>query len=167
VKICPKCHDEFLDEIAQCTDCKIPLVSSVDFKPSKTSDMLSKEELFTSEMLALTEGPIAQCREMEKILARSKISCAVYPLNMSSSGNETLGTTSDMKYVVLIREADLEAAKTALEGKFHDDVAREGKGSVHRDAVDLEQGEITCPACGEIGPLKDGECQVCGLHLGV
>jgi hypothetical protein len=168
VKTCPSCHEEFLEEITECTDCKLPLVHSADFKPrTKGSDLLSKEELFESEMLPFSEGPLAQCREIEKVLARAKVSCAVYPVNMSSSGTETLGTTSDMKYAVLIREADLDAARTAMEGKFHADVAKEGRGQVMVDAIDLEQSEITCPACGHVGPLKDGECSVCELHLGV
>jgi hypothetical protein len=167
VKICPQCREEFLDHIAQCTDCKVTLVNSLDFTPKASAQYLSKEELFNSEMVAFSEGALAQMREVEKILLQSKVSCAVYPVSISSSGSEVLGATSDLKYAVLVREVDLEAAKTAMEGKFHADVAREGQGFVKQDAIDLEQGEIVCPACGEIGPLRDGECRVCGLHLGV
>lgn len=169
MKICPKCREEFLDEIEICVDCKTPLVSGFDFEPLKSeTGLLSKEELFSGDMVAFVEGGVAQCREVEKALARYNVSCAVYPLKLSSEGNvATLGTTSDMKYVVLIREGDVELAKEAMEGSFHADVAREGKGELYKGLIDLEQDEVTCPACGKVGALEDGECTDCGLHLGV
>lgn len=167
MKICPKCREEFLEQVLTCTDCKEKLVNSVDFVPESLTGLLSKEELFSGDMVAFSEGPLTQCREIEKTLLRAKVSCAVYPVNISSKGDETLGTTSELKYVVLIRETDAELARGAMEGKFVADVAKEGRGTVSRDAIDLDQQEITCPACGETGPLVDGDCQVCGLHLGV
>lgn len=167
MKICPKCREEFLEQVTTCTDCKEPLVGSLDSVAANTTSLLSKEELFGVEMVAFTEGALPQCREIEKTLTRAKISCAVYPVNIAAQGDQTLGTTADLKYMVLIREEDLEQARGAMEGKFFAEVEREGQGNVSREAIDLEQQEITCPACGETGPLVDGDCQVCGLHLGV
>lgn len=167
MKICPQCREEFLESVLHCTDCKESLVDSMGFVEKPSSDLLSKEELFKSEMIPFVEASLSQCREVERILARSCVSCAVYPVSLSASGNETLGTTSDGKYAVLIREADLDAAKQAMEGKFHADVAKEGQGNATGDVIDLEQAEITCPACGERGELDNGDCRVCGLHLGV
>lgn len=169
MKICPTCREEFLDQIEICVDCKTPLVHEWDYQARTSSDELSsKEKLLSGNMIAFVEGGLLQCREIEKVLGRCKVASVVYPVKLSSDGNDaTLGTVSDLKYVVLISEGDLEVAKEAMEGKFHDDVVREGKGGPFKGAVDLEQDEVTCPACQEVGPLKDGECAACGLHLGV
>ncbi len=168
MKICPSCHEEFIEEIMVCVDCQEDLVASDQFRPTKSNNArLSKEELFSAEMTPFVEGGLASCREVEKVLLKAKISCAVYPVSMRSDGNETLGSTSDGKYMVLIRDMDLEQARSAMQGNFLADVAKEGKGAVSTDAIDLEKDEVTCPACGETGALENGDCRVCGLHLGV
>lgn len=169
MKICLSCKGEYLDQIEECGTCNEPLVTEEEalMAPSKET-LLSKEELFESEMLPFTEGGISQCRDVEKILAAANISCAVYPLDLKAADNvATIGSASDKKYLLLIRAEDVDLAKKAMEGQFSREVAKEGKGAFSTEAIDLSNDTVLCPACGEQGPLNDGECSNCGLFLGV
>lgn len=166
MKICPSCREEYLETASRCFHCEKDLLNEGDVGlEASDSTLLSKEEMLNSETVIFTEGPLAQCREFEKILQRANISSVIYPLNLDASA--TLGATADMKYCMLVRESDAQVAKNAMERHFHDQVVREGRGGPSGDVVDLGQEEVTCPACQETGALIDGECSGCGLTLGV
>jgi hypothetical protein len=169
MKVCPCCREEFLDHVGACAECGEQLVGEdIAILQPKKHDFLSKEELLQQETIPFLEGSLSHCREIEKILNKSRISCAVYPLSLENSNDAaTLGATSDMRYVVLIRPCDIELSKIALEGNFLHQVALEGKGKVVLSTIDLEKDVVTCPACHESHALIDGECASCGLFLGV
>lgn len=166
MKLCPNCREEYLDHIERCVPCGTSLVSSIDELPS-SHELLDKKTLLQSETVALMEGPLGQCREIEKILHKAKVSCAVYPVSLTcdSHNQPTLGASCDMKYMVLIRPDDVSHAREALEGQFLATVLKEGQGNVARGVINLDDEHITCPACQETGPLHDGECPSCGLVL--
>lgn len=167
MKICPSCKEEFLDEISRCILCEKDLLDEDDAKLiPKQSELLSKEELLKSETVVFTEGPLGQCRELENILNKKQISCAIYPVTLTA-GNAAIGAASEMKYCVLVRVSDIESAQEALQGHFHAQVLKEGRGELKGDVVDLSQEFITCPACLETVTLIDGDCPSCGLGLGV
>lgn len=170
MKICPSCREEFLDHIARCNGCHVDLVLEHQVEEfARPSDLLSKNELLESETAAFVEGSLTHCREIEKILLKSLVSCAVYPLSLGCDDDHkaALGASCDKKYVVLIRVVDVDKAKLALEGQFSAQVAKEGRGQFVTGAIDLAHDVVTCPACGETNPLKEGECPVCGLVLGM
>lgn len=167
MKICPSCKEEFIDEIMSCALCQKDLLDENDAHLAESEPgLLSKEELLKSETVAFTEGPIAQCREFEKILGRALISSAIYPLNFDA-GNQALGSATEAKYCLLVRSVDIEAAQLALSGHFQAQIIKEGHGVHRHEAVDLSQEFITCPACLESITLVDGDCPSCGLTLGV
>lgn len=167
MKICPGCREEYLESMTRCAGCDVDLLDEDDAKLLPVSrEFLSKEELLASETVIFTEAALQQCRELEKILYKANISCAVFPVNLDQS-SATLGSTSSMNYRVVIRVSDVLAAQEAMRGHFYAQVLKEGQGDLMREAVDLSQDSITCPACLETGSLKDGECPHCGLALGV
>ncbi len=168
MKICPSCREEFFDHVEMCGVCDVALITEEHAESLVAADgLLSKEEVLQDETISFMEAGLMQCRELEKVLARHKISCVVYPVNLEGQTGAALGATGDRKYMVLIRVSDIEKARLALEGQFIEQVAREGQGPFVKDAIDLSENIISCPACGEANPLKDGECPVCGLFLGV
>lgn len=167
MKFCPSCEEEFIDRMTSCPSCEEELVTELAAQDASLKEGQSKEDLLKSETFALTEGPLNTCRELEKILAQANIVSVVYPVKLSTDDNAaTLGSAAALKYVLLVSPNDIERCKEVLEGRFYDDVAKEGRGNFVREVVDLDQDEIRCPACEESGPLKDGECQFCGLFLG-
>jgi|GEM_PF-946886 len=169
MKICPKCREEFLDHVENCTACKVDLVTSLEARVlAENADLLSKEEILQGETAIILEGPLAQCRELERLLSQVQVSSVVYPVSLDGDNDQTaIGSTKDRKYMLLLRLLDVDRAKKALEGRFIDQVVQEGQGHFVSTAVDLSHDVITCPACGEANPLKNGECPACGLFLDV
>jgi hypothetical protein len=168
------CREEFLDEITTCTDCKEPLVDEQEFVSRKLlEESATQDDLAQQEMIVFVEGSLAQCREFDKALTRAKISSVVYPLSVKDkNAKNSIGVFGDLnygdhKYLLLIKEGDVERAKAAMALAFHNDVIKEGQGDIAQNEVCLDNEEITCPACKEIGPLDDGACRACGLHLDV
>lgn len=168
MKICANCREEFLDHIEDCTACKQKLVSDLDeISQSATPLKLSKEEFLKSETVALLEGNLESCIELEKILVKANISVLVYPVKLGCDDNTaTLGSACGVKYMILVRVEDVERCKEALEGRFHEQIAREGLGTFVASTIDLSASEVSCPACGQCGELSEGECASCGLFLG-
>jgi hypothetical protein len=169
MKICPSCREEYLDHIELCYSCKETLMSAEEaqMRPHTSGKLLSKEELLREVTVPLVEGGLVQCREMEKVLKNAQISSAVFPVNLGCDDHgSNKGGGCAVKYMVLIRESDIGACKLALEGQFLAQVAKEGQGHFVPGTIDLNDQEISCPACGEHGALNQGECASCGLFLG-
>jgi hypothetical protein len=169
MNICPTCNAEFLDHVSLCSTCHEKLIKTVDRSPLDPANntLASKEDLLKEETAVFAEGSLDHCREFEKILHRAQIPALVYPAKLGCDDNAaTLGSSCGVKYLVLVRPGDLERCARAVDGQFFAQVAREGQGNLNRGVVDLEQSEVTCPACNERGPLKEGECSFCGLFLG-
>jgi hypothetical protein len=168
MKICPQCHDEFLESIERCASCNVSLVSHFEAQAiPKKEAIMSKEDLLKDAAVFIEAG-LNQCLELEKVLLKAKIACGVYPATQNCENDaKTLGATCDMKYFLLVKASELEGAKNALEGQFIAQVAKEGQGHFVTDVVNLDENIITCPACGESNELKDGECPICGLCLAV
>lgn len=168
MKVCPQCREEYIEQMERCHHCQINLVSEIEAQRIKPKqEILSTKELLEEELVPLSEGVLSQCRELEKALKAEKISCAVYPANLNcGDSGANLGASCAMKYQVLVRPQDVPACKDALEGKFLRDLEKEGQGNFVKEAVDLGQNEVLCPACNEKGVLAKGECSFCGLFLG-
>jgi hypothetical protein len=164
MNICPRCNEEFLDHVSMCTTCNEKLIKE---HVKVQIQSLSKDELLQQETMVLSEGSLDHCREFEKILQEANIPALVYPAHLDCNDNAaTLGATCSTKYLVLISPTSIERSQQALESHFHAHLSREGQGAFVRDIVDIGQSEIICPACGEEGALKEGECSFCGLFLG-
>lgn len=169
MNICPRCDSEFLDHVSLCSTCHEKLIKAVDrsvLDPANNT-LVSKEDLLKEETVPLIEGSLDQCRELEKILKKAEIPALVFPAKLGCDDNSaTLGSSCAVKYLLLVRPNDVGRCAQALDGQFQAQVAREGQGDFSREVVDIGQSEITCPACNERGPLKNGECGFCGLFLG-
>jgi len=168
MKVCPTCSEEFLDHVDSCGHCHEKLSSEAEIKERFVHDVsLSKDALLKEDVINFIEGGLSQCREFERILGTAKIASIIYPCDLAGERRtDNLGSTGDKKYMVLLKSADIERAKAALEGRFSEQVAKEGQGKYKNEVIDLANDIITCPACAETNPLKDGECPICGLFLG-
>jgi len=169
MNICPTCDSEFLDHVSLCGTCHTKLIKAIDRSPLDPANntLVSKEDLLKEETAVLSEGSLDQCRELEKILTKAQIPALVYPAKLGCDDNSaTLGASCAVKYLVLVRPNDMERCVQALAGQFDAQVAREGQGRFSNEIIDISQSEVTCPACNERAPLKNGECVSCGLFLG-
>lgn len=164
MKICPTCRDEFLDTVTTCSTCAVALVHEIDFKPHDNL-VVDDHTFLQGETAVIVEAPLLQCREVEKILKKAKLPCAVLPKTSCNDQNQVLGASCSMTYMVLIDPACHEQAQDALKGHFLALVAKEGQGHAVLDAINLDDELVTCPACNETSRLLEGECPCCGLVL--
>jgi hypothetical protein len=167
MKICGECREEYVEHVAICHHCKVPLLSPEELAKSGKLHGKKMREVEAESAKGLLEGSLASCREVERILKKSMLPCLVYPLSLCADHNATLGTSCSTNYVVLVNESDIEDCKNALLGHFQEDVSREGQGTFVSDVIDLSNDEVQCPACGERGALLEGACAECGLFLGI
>jgi len=162
MKICPKCEDEFRDDMQQCARCQVPLVVEGEFQ--------AKAKLAVHEILSLTkaqrflEGPLDTCREIEKVLLSHDVPSMLEPIKEAQEAS--LGSASIKRYAVLVGEDDLQRAAEALQSRFAAQIEKEGFGAFSHSVVRLDEGDITCPACGFVGALENGMCPECELFLG-
>jgi hypothetical protein len=160
---CPRCHADYFSHVTSCSDCNIPLVDP----QSISSGASNKEKRLSSETVVFNEGTRDHCKEIVHLLQSHGIACASVPMTLTAGDNAaTLGAANQLKYLVLIEPADIERAQNAMKQLFADQVLKEGRGALVDSVVNVDAGEITCPACGETAALEKGECTTCGLFLG-
>jgi hypothetical protein len=162
MKICPKCEDEFRDDAQQCSLCLIPLVAETDFQPK--AKMAAHEILAVTKAQRFLEGPLDTCREIEKVLLAHDVAAMLEPIKETQEAS--LGSASIKRYAVLVSEEDMQRAAHALQNRFAAQIEKEGFGVFSDSVVRLDEGDITCPACGFVGALQNGMCPECELFLG-
>lgn len=162
---CPRCKAEYFSHVEQCADCRVPLVGEQDVANHHAQGQAN--DPYLPNPIVFNQGALDGLKEIALALQKSHIRSAVLPEKLTADDNAaTLGAAAQKKYLLIISESDLEGAKKALEDMFAEAVQKEGRGVLVRDVINLEQSEVTCPACGETGALENGECTSCGLFLG-
>lgn len=157
---CTSCQGEFLNDMKTCSSCRIDLVSKDDYLAKiieKKSICSTKEDL-----LSFFEGGLSQVREIEGLFNKAGI-----PSLLKGHSQDCDKKGCGASFSLWLRSEDMKDAEALLQKRFHGEVQREGQGALVTEAVDLSLEQIKCPACHEIGPLKEGECSCCGLFLGI
>jgi hypothetical protein len=155
--VCPACGARFRAGFERCASCKVDLVD-----PSRVVvEVHSEGGLAGKKTVALTSASLTACREVERALNKAKIPCAVV-----AEDPDGVLAAGALKVSVVIAEDDLARANALMLGQFEAMLKREGVGSFNTEAVNVDAGAVTCPACGHSGALKNGECSDCGLFLG-
>ena len=72
-----------------------------------------------------------------------------------------------INYAVCIEESRVPDFTAIMQARFSGMVQREHEQEFAFQDVNLDGGEVTCPACGHVGLLQEGQCADCGLMLGV
>lgn len=153
MKICPMCHDEYRDDITMCLECAVPLEAVADGTRLATKAKIQTEQVDLMTAVKISEGALEGCREIEGLLKNAKIASILIP--------------SEGKFAICINPERIEAFATLMKNRFEDMVAREHSADWTHHEVNLDGGDVTCPACTFVGPLVDGACADCGLMLGV
>jgi hypothetical protein len=156
MKICVQCHDEYRDDINTCMSCGVDLVSHVaGMQLDKVASQGGQVDL--EKAVKVMEGTLAACKEIEGMLKRQKFPCLLVPVTV---GNVT-------NYALCINSDRVEDYTAIMKLHFSNMVRREHSKEWEAQDVHLDGGDVTCPACGHVGQLQDGQCGDCGLMLGV
>lgn len=116
------------------------------------------------ELVPFAESALSQAKELERTLLANDIPVllAAPPKKACCGG----GCGCASKVQVLVREDDAPKVAQLMQAAWLDAVRREG--TVEPTLVPLKtpgEGELACPACSFVGPLREGACQDCGLVL--
>lgn len=169
MKICPQCHDEYRDEIAACLQCDIPLEQVLSGMPLKMQPASMVEKIDLATAVKVFEGALDACREVESLLKNGRIACALVPVKDSQSeesGAQALNYKA-LKYGLFLNQSQVEAFAAMMKARFDEMVVREHSKEWVLNDVHLDGSDVTCPACGHVGALKEGQCADCELFLGV
>lgn len=161
VKVCPSCRSEFVSSATRCNDCDVDLVSP-DALEDVTTFEDARERLKDAETVKLSvSGGLNMARELEKRFQAEEIVCFI---DAEEAEGAVLGAAA-MHYFLVVDKEDAERVGAVLKQDYQAMIEREGVGEFNTEAVDLEESEVSCPACGHKGALVDGACGDCGLFL--
>lgn len=149
-RICPDCATEYLPHVEKCADCGAVLLLHEEYGKA-LAERERRRELVVDKVVAVREGDLKWMRELESVLARSGIPCAV--ISDPSCGKSCRGT-----YSIVVPPEDAGRAQDRIEEYFmelHPEL---------RTSREL-QNEGRCPACSSPVGAHDRVCADCGLTL--
>jgi hypothetical protein len=103
------------------------------------------------------------------VLKRAKIACVLVPhskVDVGILGQQEMASKQNT-YLLCINADKVEAYLAVMKARFDDMVAKEHSKEISVNDVNLDGGDVQCPACGHVGPLVAGHCADCELFLGV
>lgn len=159
-KICPRCRDEFVPQVVECPDCRVPLRSAEELAnaPAETASASASPEIALSSAVVLRRGSPSDLRELCALLTDRGVRFVVdtHPLGrkLAAPGR---GAASDVTLAIYVEEADAEQASR---------VEREWVFATVPDAVDAPLASAdACPGCGEPLAAAAAACGSCGLEF--
>jgi hypothetical protein len=123
--------------------------------------------LADAELIPYREGPIAAVKEFEReCLSREiPVLLAKAPPKACCSGG---GCGCGGKIQLLAREEDIPKIEEFFRAQWMElakQTMEDGLVQLKAPAEAAEGEDPPCPACGHVGPLKEGACGDCGLQL--
>ena len=163
---CPICHAEFREGITVCADCDIELVDSLEKVRPKMDEESMAAYLGEKELVVIASAGLERLKPLKNLLCENAIANIIVKQSASCIGG---GCAPTLELAVAVE--DIERAYTAIHSEFKDLVAT--VSSDERDlvrvdrSIDLDGGEMKCPACDCAIPAGGDECPECGLYIGV
>lgn len=168
LKYCPRCDDEYREDIEYCVGCKIRLITGAD-KLARLSDSQKRKEgrgaVITADddVVRIHRGALLELKHFEELFAAENIA------NIIEGDERSCGKNCcPSVFYLLVRREDAMDAMVILQKEFkrltgldeHEPVS--GTDTV----FDLHAVEATCPACGCTFSTSITTCPDCGLCLG-
>ena len=160
---CPECRSEYVDSMAMCPVCNVPLQQELPADVRQMSSDELREALSGKELFTLRRGNFDHIRELHLLLLENQIAnlIAEYSPDDGPAGHYT------QMYDILVAEDVAQDAVALMEHQWlasHPETAEAEKNAL--GLVQEEAGQIICPACESTLPANAEECPECGLYLG-
>ncbi len=165
LKYCPRCDEEYREEMTRCVHCEIALVTGSEKliqEQNKDRKLASRSMELTSddELTNIRKGPLGDMKHLQNVLAAEKIPS----LLAGEKGNCGKGGCGGGDVYLQIRMEDGEDAMAVLAREFKRTTALDDHDLSHIHAVyDLGTEQTTCPACGFAFATESRACPDCGL----
>jgi hypothetical protein len=154
---CPSCRSEFVPRVTRCENCGVALVAELPSATGFGSDEAMAKALEGKSLTQLVVGNHVALREVQRFLGDQRVASII------GSDHDEDEPAVATRFYLLVAEGDLERARTALEARWRDGLAKEGIELAETTAA---AGEGVCPACSAGVPEGASECPDCGLFLG-
>lgn len=162
--VCPSCGSEYRAGITRCASCAVDLVSAGDVAARQAKRGGGREALAGVETTMVPQANLPSAKELERLIVDAGFAC--YTDAVEADQDVALGSSAAMTYGVVVRTSDVDAIRKQLRGGLEATLAKQGLAGLQTEAIDVDKGDVTCPACGHSGALVDGACGDCGLFLG-
>ncbi len=164
LKYCPRCDEEYREEIVSCASCNIELISGSEkllMEESARRKLASRSmEISADDELAnIRKGPLGDMKHLQALLATQNIPSLV----VGEKGSCGKGCCGGDLYLQ-IKVADGAEATEILAQEFKRTTALDSHDLSTAHAV-YDTGAIssTCPACGFTFSTTESTCPDCGL----
>ncbi|RJO63134.1 MAG: hypothetical protein C4523_21280 [Myxococcales bacterium] len=164
---CPRCRSEFRSGFAVCANCEIELVASLDeVEPEMTEEAMG-EYLAARDLVTIASADLNRLKPLKNLLCQHGIANIV----LEPDGGCCASGGCAPKLELAVAANDIERAAEVLRADFQDLVALNADETTCKDpsawTVNLEGGEVICPACETRIPAGVAECPQCELYVGV
>lgn len=165
LKYCPRCDDEYREEMETCVSCEIALITGSEklIQEQKKNDKLTSRSMELSSddnLVNIRKGPLGEMKQLQTILAAEKIPALI----AGEKGNCGKGCCGGGEVYLQIRMEDGDDAMAVLAHEFKRTTALDSHDLSNIHAVyDRGAEQTTCPACGVAFSTDSSTCPDCGL----
>lgn len=166
LQYCPRCRDEYRQEITRCAACAIPLISGAELlglEGSRSGSRNARKGALgpDDELVVLQQGSLADLKPIQALLAGERIGVLISG-DQQACGKGCCGP----KLHLQVRREDAADALALLAEEHRRTTGLAGHEMSFAEAVfDPGAGEAVCPACGFTFATISAVCPDCGLCL--
>ena len=166
LKYCPKCRDEYRQEIEQCATCAIALVWGRELVASVAggaSRQKRKGPLTPDDhLVVIFQASMADLKHLKALLEAEQIGALI-----SKEGGGCASGGCAPKFQLQVRQEEVQEALQVLAEEHRRATVLAEHDATHAGAVfNPEAGEAVCPACGFGFVTTTTTCPDCGLCFG-
>ena len=166
LKYCPKCRDEYREEIEQCATCAIPLVWGRELAASLAGGRSRKNRKGSltadDHLVVIFQGSLADLKHLKDLLEAEQIGAMI-----SKEGGGCASGGCAPKFQLQVRQEEVQDALQVLAEEHRRATVLAEHDATHAEAVfDTEAEEAVCPACGFAFATTTTTCPDCGLCFG-
>ena len=165
LKYCPKCRDEYRQEVEICATCALPLVLGADLAAMEKSGSRRKRKgplTPDDELVVIFQGSLADLKHLKSLLEAEQIGVMI-----SKEGGGCASGGCAPKFQLQVRQEEVPDALQVLAEEHRRATVLAEHDAAHAGAVfNPEAEEAVCPACGFGFATTTTTCPDCGLCFG-
>jgi hypothetical protein len=160
-KICPSCRDEFVQHVAECPDCRVPLRTAEEMASAPIPQTSGGAGVTLASAVLLRRGPTNELRELCERLAERGLRFVIDtdpPGQRLAAPARAAAAGRELQLAIYVEEADAADASRS---------EREWLLATVPDAADQPVGGMidACPGCSEPLVASATACASCGLEF--
>ncbi|HIJ91743.1 MAG: hypothetical protein OEV89_13775 [Desulfobulbaceae bacterium] len=167
LKYCPKCREEYRQEIEICATCALPLILGADLaamEKNKGNSRRNRKGALTPDdhLVVIFQGSLADLKHLKGLLEVEQIGAMI---SKEAGGCASGGCAP--KFQLQVRQEEVRDALQVLAEEHRRATVLAEHDATHVEAVfNPEAEEAICPACGFAFATNTTTCPDCGLCFG-